>query len=68
MTAAVAMSAVLAWYLGVPGAVYGTISAILIVVLHRENIVRLYAGNERRLSFTGRHARGLEDESRRQAS
>ena len=68
IAATVVMSVILASYLGLPGAVYGTISAVLIIILHRENIARLRAGNERRLSFGSKRVGGSEDESRRQAS
>jgi glycerol-3-phosphate acyltransferase PlsY len=51
MLAAVAMGAVLWLGLGWTGVVYGLVSALFIIVRHRENLERLRAGTENRLSL-----------------
>lgn len=51
MLASVAMAPVLWFGLGPIGFWYGVISAVLIIVRHRENLVRLRRGTENRLSL-----------------
>ncbi len=51
MLASIAMAAVLWFGLGTVGLVYGIVSALLIVVRHRENLERLRRGTENRLSL-----------------
>jgi glycerol-3-phosphate acyltransferase PlsY len=51
MLGAVAMSAVLWLGLGWTGVVYGLVSALFIIVRHRENLERLRRGTENRLSL-----------------
>ena len=51
MLASLAMAPVLWFGLGPIGLVYGLISAMLIVVRHRENLSRLQKGTENRLSL-----------------
>jgi glycerol-3-phosphate acyltransferase PlsY len=51
MLAAVVMGAVLWLGLGWTGVVYGLVSALFIIVRHRENLERLRAGTENRLSL-----------------
>ena len=68
MVASVAMIGVLGYAIGAPGAAYGLVAATLILILHRENIGRLRAGNERRISLVAKGSSRREDESRRQVS
>jgi glycerol-3-phosphate acyltransferase PlsY len=51
MLGAVAMGAVLWLGLGWTGVVYGLVTALFIIVRHRENLERLRAGTENRLSL-----------------
>ncbi len=66
--ASIAMIGVLGYAIGAPGAAYGLVAAMLILILHRENIARLRAGNERRISLFAKGSPHREDESRRQVS
>ena len=68
LVASIAMIAVLGYAIGAPGAAYAIVAAALIVFLHRENIERLRAGNERRISLFAKPPSRREDESRGQAS
>jgi glycerol-3-phosphate acyltransferase PlsY len=51
MLGAVAMGAVLWLGLGWTGVVYGLVTALFIIVRHRENLERLRRGTENRLSL-----------------
>jgi len=46
MLASLAMAPTLWFLIGPAGGIYGLISAILIVIMHRSNIARLRAGTE----------------------
>ncbi len=56
MLASIAVTPVLWFGSGIAGAIYGTVAALLIVVMHRANIARLRDGTERVLPLFGRKA------------
>ncbi len=57
MLASIAMLLVLGFFIGLPGTIYGGLSAILIVVMHRANLARLRAGTENTLSLFARKSK-----------
>lgn len=54
MLASIAMAPALWWLAGPAAGIYGLVSAIVIVVMHRANIARLRAGTESVLPLFGR--------------
>jgi acyl phosphate:glycerol-3-phosphate acyltransferase len=54
MLASATMPFALWFMIGRTGLIYGIISAIFIIYKHRENLIRLRAGTENTLSFTGK--------------
>jgi glycerol-3-phosphate acyltransferase PlsY len=57
MLASIAMLLALGFFIGPPGTIYGGLSAILIVVMHRTNLARLRAGTENTLSLFARKSK-----------